>query len=671
MKDLNKKNKKLEKDQKVSGKINLPEPPFRRLRIYAVDPILSSDIETIDVNEVTINLPWEKLQQGPVDDRLEVIDYDPSSKCFYHPVDLNNPNLLAQDGLPPSEGNPQFHQQMVYAVARTTIKNFEHALGRKALWSSRKTIKNGITVDEENIKKLKLFPHALREPNAYYHSGKKAILFGYLNASLTRYGKNMPGGLVFTCLSHDIIAHETSHALMDGIHPYLIEPSNPDVWAIHESFADIVALFQHFSYPKILEHQIAATKGDLQKQNLLAKLAYQFGQAIGNYGALRDALGSIDKKGKWIPKPIEPNLIETTFEPHERGAILVAAVFDAFLTIYKHRIKDLIRIASDGTGILRPGELHPDLVGRLSKEASKTSQHILNMCIRALDYIPPVDVNYGDFLRAIITADADLISDDKNYYRLAFIESFRKRGIYPLDVRSLSVESLMWKVPNEKEQIAFSKVFPHKTRLTTLLPEWETDTPIKTIQDDIGRSKDILKNWFTHKNNSEAAKAARLVVGKKSIKAFYRDDDGPILDVNSVRPMRRVGPDGKVLTDLLIEFTQSRKGYFDETVQEKADSGKCVDLGGRRIIKKGSTLLVDIKTAKVRYCIYKEINSDIRLIHMREHLLNERRSSRESMSPSIVNDYYHNLTRSMMNSEFVSEEPFSMLNRSYSDRRKP
>ena len=55
------------------------------------------------------------------------MDYDPGSGCFYEPIDLNDPNILAQDRLPPSEGNPQFHQQMVYAVAMTTVRNFERA----------------------------------------------------------------------------------------------------------------------------------------------------------------------------------------------------------------------------------------------------------------------------------------------------------------------------------------------------------------------------------------------------------------------------------------------------------------------------------------------------------------------------------------------------------------
>jgi len=74
---------------------------------------------------------------------------------------------------------------------------------------------------------------------------------------------------------------------VDGVHPYFGEPSNMDVLALHEAFADIVALFQHFSHPEVLRHQIARTRGDLSSTNLLAELAQQFGQATGNVGALR------------------------------------------------------------------------------------------------------------------------------------------------------------------------------------------------------------------------------------------------------------------------------------------------------------------------------------------------------------------------------------------------
>ena len=68
---------------------------------------------------------------------VEVLDFDPASGCWYEPVDLNDLEILAQDGLAPSEGNPQFHQQMVYAAAMNTIANFEHALGRQIFWAPR------------------------------------------------------------------------------------------------------------------------------------------------------------------------------------------------------------------------------------------------------------------------------------------------------------------------------------------------------------------------------------------------------------------------------------------------------------------------------------------------------------------------------------------------------
>src|SRR5262249_57972033 len=88
-----------------------------------------------------------------------------------------------------------------------------------------------------------------------------------------------------------------------------------------------------------------------------------------------------------------------------------------------------------------------DLVGRLAREASKVAGQFLNICIRALDYCPPVDIKFGEYLRALITADADLVPDDKYGYRTAFIEAFRNRGIYPWDVKHLSPGSLLWEPP--------------------------------------------------------------------------------------------------------------------------------------------------------------------------------------------------------------------------------
>src|SRR6476620_342217 len=117
-----------------------PLPAVRRLKVYAFDPQASVTLATAMINDFVIELPWEErwespLEIGPVNDYVEVIDYDPAAGLFYAPIDLNHPNLLAQNGLDPSEGRPQFHQQMVFAVVMRTIRAFERALGRIVLWA--------------------------------------------------------------------------------------------------------------------------------------------------------------------------------------------------------------------------------------------------------------------------------------------------------------------------------------------------------------------------------------------------------------------------------------------------------------------------------------------------------------------------------------------------------
>jgi hypothetical protein len=295
---------------------------------------------------------------------------------------------------------------MVYAVAMKTIDHFEKALGRVALWAPR-IVKTKTGYENYFVRRLRIYPHALREANAYYSPDKHALLFGYFRASESDPGENLPGQTVFCCLSHDIVAHETT---------------------------------QHFTVPEALRDQIAKTRGDLAQQSLLGQLAQQFGQGLGRYGALRDAIGSVEN-GQWKPTVPTPADYKNATEAHDRGAVLVAAVFDAFLNIYRRRSADLLRLATGGTGVLPPGDIPYDLVNRLAQEASKTAEHVLNICIRALDYSPPVDMTFGDYVRALITADRDLVPDDDRGYRVAFLQALRRRGIYPEFVRNLSTKA--------------------------------------------------------------------------------------------------------------------------------------------------------------------------------------------------------------------------------------
>ena len=80
----------------------------------------------------------------------------------------------------------------------------------------------------------------------------------------------LPGSVVFTAVSHDIVAHETTHALLDGLHRRYREATNVDVLAFHEAFADIVALFQHFTMPESLRDPNRKTRGDLKQRTYSA-----------------------------------------------------------------------------------------------------------------------------------------------------------------------------------------------------------------------------------------------------------------------------------------------------------------------------------------------------------------------------------------------------------------
>ena len=614
----------------VKGR-TVARPPVRRLRGYAFDPSLSIRLDTAMVNEVVFRIPWEDafdagpdaepevaegLRPGPIGEYIEVIDYDPASGCYYDPIDLNSPLVLGQDGLDPSEGNPQFHQQMVYAVAMTTVQNFEEALGRPALWSARRP-EAGSRQPDEFVARLRIYPHALREANAYYSPSKKALLFGYFPApeSTPRNSSkdsHFPGGWVFNCLSHDVVAHETTHALLDGMHRRFIEPTHPDTLAFHEAFADLVALFQHFSFPEVLRHQISQTRGDLRSENLLGQLAQQFGTAIGQHGALRDAIGRIGERGVWEPRVPDPHAMLSTFEPHARGAILVAAVFDAFLAVYKRRVADLYRIATSGTGVLPEGEIHPDLVNRLADEAAKAAKHVLRMCIRALDYCPPVDITFGDYLRAVITADSDLVPQDRWGYRIAFIEAFRRRGIYPRSVRTLSIDSLRWPPASRGGQAH---------RITKLAAMVKND--LLEIRDYTGTREEYFLRSQRLAARLHAALHDHLSTELEEViheavkftspapEGTKTDDGGyPVFEVHSVRPAERVGASGGRLNHAVVVLTQSRTCPLDPELPD----GTAFKFRG------GCTLIFDLDTFELKYAVCKYINDDQRLGRQREYM---------------------------------------------------
>src|SRR5262249_59450780 len=95
---------------------------------------------------------------------------------------------------------------------------------------------------------------------------------------------------------------------------------------------------------------------------------------------------------------------EESLEPHRRGEILVAAVMNAFIHAWADRITQL--------GV--PGQRRFP-VRRVAEDGEMIAEMLLTMWIRALDYMPPVHLEFSDALSAALTADPEGRPDASPY----------------------------------------------------------------------------------------------------------------------------------------------------------------------------------------------------------------------------------------------------------------
>jgi hypothetical protein len=420
------------------------EPAYRALRVYAVHPGLGRRTG----NHLTLRVPFEPLKPGPTGSRVMVRDETLEGEQLHPPVDLEDLSVIRNGGIEPTDGNPQFHQQMVYAVVSNVLRAFDRALGRQARFRARGTAARKV---------LTILPHGTREANAYYDNTKVALAFGQFPARESKTGRNIPGQLIYSCLSHDVIVHETTKALLDGLRPRLFESLSVDSYAFIEGFSDLIAILQLMTFQEPVLQIIQRTGGRLYSTSLIPELdgpingvadgnplisiGQQFGQAVGMGDALRSAVGG---------PPSKDALKETA--PHPRGAIMMNAVFDAFFRVYTRRTRGLFRLSAHAPS--SDGDLHPDLARRLAADASLLATTFLQLCIRSIAYCPPVDMALGDFLRAMMTVHSRLDPDDLEGLRDALIDGFARRGIYPPDVASMSESELTWSPPSKQRTIS-------------------------------------------------------------------------------------------------------------------------------------------------------------------------------------------------------------------------
>jgi hypothetical protein len=534
--------KKTSDSQQVAIVPNLQ--PTCKYRVVALDPSVRGADNKVLTAEIEI--PNEQLSPGPRGYRVQVIDYDASQKILYQPApyrekdNLRVPMDLSKDRA--------FHARNVYAIVMRVLARFERALGRRVGWSF---LGHQLTVA----------PHAFLDLNAYYSKEDRALFFGYY-----------PGedGDVFTCLSHEVIAHETTHALVDGLRPNYTYPSSPDQAAFHEGFADIVALLSVLALREVvsaaLDLEIPPSEELIRssrltekalKEGVLLGLAKQVGEAMyGTHGvALRRS----------ITLQPDPKLARSQQfkESHRRGELLAAAVLGAFLEIWKKRIDQL-------------GQLEKGKVSRLGvvDGAVETADRLLTIVVRALDYCPPTDLLFGDFLSAMLTADYELYPDDTRYgYRNALRHGFSSFGFKPgAAAAERRGEPGVWTGP-ENQPLIYNRT------------HYES---MQHNQDEVFR--------FLWENRRQ-----------------LRTDENAYTKVEAVWPCYRIGSDGFFLRETVAVYSQQMRSEARELrklgLQKPSDMPP--DLQFR--IYGGGTLIFD-ESGRLKY-------------HVRKHILNPRRQN--------------------------------------------
>lgn len=460
-----------------------------RVTIVAQDPAVRDASGRIIRAQVAV--PADLLEPGPRGQRFHVVDYDAGSRRLSKPAVFTDPRAEKADrpwtfrdqfvdaADAELETSAVFHAQNAYAIAARTLGAFESALGRRLAWAFPGH-------------QLYLVPHAFREANAYYSPDDRSLLFGYIDMEA--------GERVYTCLSHDIVAHETTHAVLDGLRPRFLEPGLPDQGAFHEGFADIVALLSVFSVDALIESTLgdADAKGRIPaarvapeklEHNVLFRLAEQFGAAISGVrgSALRRSL-ELPTGAGWRAEPAFD-------EVHRRGEVIVAAVMTALLRMWTGRLEALIYRG----GLDR---------SRAAEEGAKAATHLLGMAIRAIDYAPAVELEFEDFLDALLVADEVVAPDDEHGYRQAVRTSF-----------------------------ALFDIAQPKRPLINL-----AEQPL------------IYANLNYVALRSEPNEVFRFIWYNAELLGIDRDY---YLRVESVRPSVRVGPDGLVVNETVADYVQT------------------------------------------------------------------------------------------------------------------
>ncbi len=323
------------------------------------------------------------LLDGPVCRRVAVLDFDETTGAL-----SRGSRLIAGAGDEPCTYEiadetaftaPDFVQVNAFATVMATLCMYEEAdtLGREVHWAF-------------DGPQLLVVPRAGEWANAFYERESRSLQFFYFPK-----GPGL-GDRVYTALSQDVIAHETGHALLDGIAPDLYHCLTPQSLALHEGIADLTALLIALRSRELQTKLLGQTNGTIRGRNALSAMAEQFGfeRERGRRTELRSLWNekNLDPDDRSIDEHREPNSVSPT-EPHLLSLVLTGALYRVLALLHDHytaeraAAKAISHFSASGYGLFRARE------------------HFKRLLLRALDYLPPGEVTFADYGRAILAAD--------------------------------------------------------------------------------------------------------------------------------------------------------------------------------------------------------------------------------------------------------------------------
>jgi hypothetical protein len=262
----------------------------------------------------------------------------------------------------------QFDAVHTFAVVRETLTMYQRALAVGGVAAPVPWEWNTPTVPDP----IQVFPRHSTMQNAFYSRTGKLLAFGFF----AKPGVPAPAPIIYTCRSLDIVAHETGHAVLDGLKPNWILASNPpQTGALHESFGDLTAIFLALSQLDQVEAVIAQTKANLHNKTFLADLAEEFGLALGLPFGLRNADNDL-------------TLSQVGNEVHALSQVFTGAIYDILADMFAFERKPALR--DDAV------TLHT------------TAQYLISLLLRAIQAAPASAATFASVAnQMLIIANAD------------------------------------------------------------------------------------------------------------------------------------------------------------------------------------------------------------------------------------------------------------------------